>query len=410
MRLYKRGRIWWCNFYSADGERFQRTTRCTDKHAAEAVLRQFERDAADPAHAAARKATLNDALALLHERIRRDVDRGERSCETFGFYATKIGHLARVLGHSLKLARLEPGDVDHYIERRRSESASDHTIKKELVKLGQALKLAKRSGIWSGDVDRVMPIRFSPKYTPRKDALTLETLQELLPVLPPDRAALVAFIVATSARKSEAFGARRFDVVGDCERVTLRGTKTKLAARTIPIVLPWQKGLLRYALKHGAGSSGVLFTRWANVTRDLRVACRAAGIPPITLNGFRRTYSTWMLDRGVSASNVGATMGHSTSAMVERVYDARTVENIAKRIEADLERVAPKRASQPAAEVADECSKCVTDSSPTPQIPRTVWTREPAVCSEKVVRPVRFELTTFGFEGRRSIQLSYGRR
>ena len=36
-------------------------------------------------------------------------------------------------------------------------------------------------------------------------------------------------------------------------------------------------------------------------------------------NDLRRTYSTWMRNAGVSSSNVGAMMDHTTSAMIDRV-------------------------------------------------------------------------------------------
>ncbi len=54
-RVFKRagGRVWYGWFYE-NGHRIQRSTRCRDMTAAEAVVRQWQRDAADPDHAAAR--------------------------------------------------------------------------------------------------------------------------------------------------------------------------------------------------------------------------------------------------------------------------------------------------------------------------------------------------------------------
>jgi hypothetical protein len=51
--LFKRGDTWYAWFYDANGKRYQRTTRQTDKRAAEATLREWERRAADPTYAAA---------------------------------------------------------------------------------------------------------------------------------------------------------------------------------------------------------------------------------------------------------------------------------------------------------------------------------------------------------------------
>ncbi len=75
-RIYKRGRVWHGWFY-LDGQRVFRSTRCRDRAAAEAVVRQWERDAADPAHAAARTATLTTALQLLLRLDREEVAAGE---------------------------------------------------------------------------------------------------------------------------------------------------------------------------------------------------------------------------------------------------------------------------------------------------------------------------------------------
>jgi hypothetical protein len=62
-----------------------------------AVAEALERDAADPAHAAAALASLTDALQLLLTQRREQVAAGRRSFVTVRFYEVKAGHLVRVL-------------------------------------------------------------------------------------------------------------------------------------------------------------------------------------------------------------------------------------------------------------------------------------------------------------------------
>ena len=64
-RLYKRGEVWSAWFYEPNGRRVSKSTKCTDRRAAELTLREWERGAADPAYAAAHSATVASALERL---------------------------------------------------------------------------------------------------------------------------------------------------------------------------------------------------------------------------------------------------------------------------------------------------------------------------------------------------------
>ncbi|MEY4544188.1 MAG: hypothetical protein RL685_383 [Pseudomonadota bacterium] len=158
--------------------------------------------------------------------------------------------------------------------------------------LRSALKVAKRRGEFPGDIAAVMPDGFSAEYKPRERYLTAARAQALLAELEPDRAARVAFILATGARWSESDSASRADVHLEGDILRLRGTKTDGSDRRVPVIA-FSVPLLEHALTYAEGTDGSLFRPWGNVRRDLAVACLRAGIPAVTPNDLRRTYATW---------------------------------------------------------------------------------------------------------------------
>jgi site-specific recombinase XerC len=285
MRVFRRGKVWYCWFYE-NGVRVQRSTQCHDRRAAEARARELERDASDPAHAAARKATLSDALQLLLRLDEEEIRAGRRSADTKEFHERKAGHLVRVLETrdgarvGFPLANLGAPEVDAYISKRRMEGAADATVAKELSVLRKALRLALRARLWRGRVEEVIPVAFSPGYEPRKRFLPSEELAKLLAELAPDRAARAAFIVATSACWRETELALTDDISLDLRTVLLRGTKRKTRFRTVPIVSPVQRSLLEYAMRYAAGDGEALFQPWGNVRRDMAGACERAKYRP----------------------------------------------------------------------------------------------------------------------------------
>jgi integrase len=314
-RLYKRGKTWWGWVIDADGKRSYRSTGQQDRQAAEAVLRELERRAANPAYAAAHTTTLGAAL----ERLIRDRKFKARADATLTFYRAKAGHLVRLLGAGTPLAKVDACAVDDYVEKRLDEGAARNTISKELTTLRATLKVAKRRGEFSGDIDQVMPEGFSAGYKPRERFLSPAEATALLAELIPDRAARVAFIIGTGARLGESDRAMRVDV--DLARgvVRLRGTKTESSRRTVPLAKVNHE-LVAHAVKYGEGEDGLLFTPWGNVRRDLEAACERAGIPKVSPNDLRRTCATWMRNEGVPTDAIGAFLGHRDSRMVERVY------------------------------------------------------------------------------------------
>ncbi|MDF3070646.1 MAG: integrase family protein [Polyangiaceae bacterium] len=322
-RLYKRGEVWSAWFYEPNGRRVSKSTKCTDRRAAELTLREWERGAADPAYAAAHQATVESAL----KRLIADRAGKGRAEGTLNMYLAKGGHVARVLGPDTPLARVTAREIDRFIDARLAEGAARNTVKKELTTIRGMLKVAKRRGEFPGDIGAVMPEGFESGYQPRKRFLSAAEAQALLRELTPDRAARVAFILATGARWGETDRALRQDVQSNAERVILRGTKTELAFRTVPVVGAGHD-LLAHVEKHAEGEGQLLFRPWGNARRDLAQACERAGIAAVSPNDLRRTFGTWLRLHGVAPHLIGVAMGHADSRMVERVYGRMPEENL----------------------------------------------------------------------------------
>lgn len=360
-RLYLRGRVWWTWGYDSKGERYDVSTKCRDRAAGVVHATEIERSAANPTAAAQAGATVGDACQLYLRNKRKLVAREKRSVESLEFFETKIGNVERILQRDgpVRLVDLTPTHLDAYVEARETEpgartnsKVSAHTIKKELVAFRQALELAKREGIFAGEIEPLFPTDHTAEYEPRDRALDRREVTILIRALLPDpndvfrkslldgdRAARIAFLVATAARWSGSERCMRADVAPDLSWVRLRETKTRAAERTVPIVTPEQKALLRFAVEHGAGENGRLFRPWDSKSRDLVAACRRGGIPRCSPNDLRRTLAIWLRAAKVPAEVVGMILGHTTARMVETVYArlARRPQDMRRLIESHLE-------------------------------------------------------------------------
>lgn len=228
-------------------------------------------------------------------------------------YTQKGQQLARLLG-DVPLRELSRGQLDEYIAKRRKEGVQLETVRKELAVLRLALKLARDLGEFERDPERVLPT-LRVKYKPRRRWLPVEEVQALLAQLQPARQLWVLLIVYTSARFSEARRLTWEAIDFKQGLVHIEGTKNGGADRFVPLHPELRKALL--AARKG---SGVVLKSWVSALRDLKAACKRAGIEKATFNDLRRTYSSWLKQAGVESFVVAKLLGHTTTKMVELVY------------------------------------------------------------------------------------------
>lgn len=328
MSLTKRNSIWYTRLL-VGGKWKTKSTKCRDRRAAERVHAMRERASADPTHFAADTATLGSMIAAFLAAAKRT----DRADGTQRMYDQKGRHLARVIGQTTKAAHVDARAVDAFCDTRLKEGASRNTIAKELITLRGILRLARRSGLYPHELDKVLP-KWDAAYMPRETYLTPEQLNRLLCALPPNRRHYVRFAVATAGRHSELMAARPGDVDDARGVVFVRSTKTKKKGqgdRHVPIT-PLTSLLL-------AGVQLPL-ERWedGSRTRDLAAACKRAGVPRVTANDLRRTHATWLVQAGVNDDTAGRAMGHASAEMVKRIYGRMSPEALAANVNAQIAR------------------------------------------------------------------------
>lgn len=314
-RLYqkKTGGTWYGWYYDAYGKQRSVCLKTKDKRAAQLALRRLEREAhASPGVSKdAAPRPLKHALAYLVEE-----GTAGRSAATVEMWASKAGHLLRLLGDvDINDPKLYE-HVNTYINTRIDEGAAPSTIAKELATLRAALKLAHKRRLMLLNPAAVLP-SFSAPYVPRDRYLTQAEFGRLLAQLGEERRLWVELAVYTGGRFSEIERLTWEDHVRlDAGWIVLPGSKTKKSRRTVPIPPPLMEALVASHRREGP----VALPWKENVRRDLAAAAKRAGIDRITPNDLRRTYASWMKQAGVDSKAVADLLGHTTTRMVDLVY------------------------------------------------------------------------------------------
>lgn len=228
-------------------------------------------------------------------------------------YEQKAGQIVKKLGQ-VSLGDLTRADLDTYVAHRRAEGVKLETVRKELVVLRSALSLLYDMGEIETNIKRLLP-KLRVKYVPRKRWLTIAEATALVGQMETHRQLWVLVILYTGARYSEAERLTWDAVDLTHNLIHLRGAKNSLADRHVPL-----HPELRDVLGTTTKSKGRILRRWVSSRRDLKAACKRAGIAPACFLDLRRTFCSWMKQEGVESLAAARLMGHRTSQMVDMVY------------------------------------------------------------------------------------------
>lgn len=323
LHLYKRGDIWWARG-SDGGRKWRKSTRHTSQAKAKLVVARWERELADPAHFRAHQATVDSAAKRWLRQIRATMNP-----ETVRFYEVKQAHVVRLLG-DVRLSRLDHDRILDFYETRGTEGAAANTRHQELTTLRLILKSAKRAGEFSSDPRDVVP-KVKPGYVPQEQWVEPHVIWAAIEALPKHRGAALAFVAATACDFSNIANVRAEDI--EPTKVWVRGTKTASRARWLPRVAVFDT-FMRHAVAYAGNHSDQpgLFGPWGSMARDVRAACRRAGVEGFTARTIRRSCATWMAKAGVPFPIAAKFMGHASLSMLLKVYAKFGVEDIGRAI------------------------------------------------------------------------------
>lgn len=291
------------------GRQRRQALRTKDAQVARARLRHLELVSTDPATYS--KHTLEKAITDLLA-----VVENENAGPTYGAYEQKARHLVRVMGN-IELGSISRDGVLLYIKTRKLESAAGGTIHKELVVLRRALAEAIERKKWAGDIRSIVP-SVKVVYHPKEVWLNEHQAKQFLSKISKGRQLWVKLAMYGGLNLGEIEKLRWEHINFGQKQMRVPGTKRPSRWRVIPIAPTLLEALEAEKPKRMLGP---VVTKWANVRRAMEVACTKAKIGfRVTPNDLRRTFASWLKNKGVDSAIVARLLGHNSTKMVDLVY------------------------------------------------------------------------------------------
>jgi integrase len=302
MALYRRGQIWYADYY-ANGERIQESTGMANKREAEKFLALRISEVQRGVFVKPVNTTLPELgeryieYAKLHKRSwPRDVQMLNRLQAFFG---------------PAKLRDITQIKVEEY-QRTRVKEVSPATSNREMALLKHMFNMAERWGQHRGK-NPVRFVKFLPEDNLRVETLSEDQEEKLLLASPPYLRELILFAINTGLRTSDIFNLQWKEV--DIEQQRLKKIVKKSDK---PLSLPLNDtafGVVetRHAVQQGpyVFYSPMTGGRFKHVRGALDSAIKRAGLPKVTWHMFRHTFASRLTRDGVDLVTVKELLAHA---------------------------------------------------------------------------------------------------
>ena len=334
MGLFKRNKVWWMTFVY-QGRQVRRSTECTDRRLAEAVLGKIKVKLVEGRYfdrLEEQERTFEEMVErYVAERVVGASRHGERRARGI------LAHLLPTFG-KLTLVRVTPKEIAAYKWKRQQAGAAPATIVKELALMKTAFNIAIREWEWCRD-NPVCRVSMGKVNNARVRYCDDETLAKIYQACPTWLRPIVMLARYTGLRRENVVCLQWEQV--DLARGLIILEQTKNGDRLgIPLCDPARKTLevLKPCRPLASGSVFLQHTTDREpvtpdmVTTAFRRACESAGVTNFRFHDLRHTFASALVQRGVDLYRVQRLLGHRDGRMTQR-YAHLAPENLREAVQ-----------------------------------------------------------------------------
>jgi excisionase family DNA binding protein len=311
MGIYKRGRVWWLDYYDQQHNRVQESSHSSSRREAEKFL--FVRKSA-----VARGNFKLPVKITFAEYGKRYMDYAKANKRSWLRDQEMLKHLQAFFGAQRELSEIAPAEIEGY-KIKRLARVSGSTVNRELALLKCMFNLATDWDLFQGS-NPVCKVKFFRELNIGTRVVSPEEEERLIRNAAPFIQDLMLFALNTGLRVGEIFTLRWSHV--DLEKNLLNVFAPKTGkTRTVPTNAEARKVLDAWALgrknefvfyNHGTGKP------YVDLKAGFALACKKAGISGVTWHTLRHTFASRLAARGVDIVTVQQLLGHSTIALTMR--------------------------------------------------------------------------------------------
>lgn len=311
MGIYRRGDVWWIDYYDQNHERMQESSHSSIKRDAEELLTLRKSEIFRGAY----KRPVKTIFGKFGERYMEHAKANKRSWLRD---EQMLRHLQNFFGSERELSEITPVEIEGYKLSRRKE-VSGSTVNRELALLKRMFNLAIDWDFFR-DINPVRRVKFFRELNTGVRVVSPEEEGKLLRNAAPYIQDVIRFALNTGLRTGEIFTLRWSHVDFEKSILNVFALKTQ-KTRAVPINSEARKVLEAWAL--GRKNEFVFYNLetgkpFVDLKTGFAQACRKAGITDVTWHTLRHTFASRLLNRGVDIVTVQQLLGHSAVTVTMR--------------------------------------------------------------------------------------------
>jgi integrase len=311
MGIYRRGRVYWIDFYDPNRKRVQESSQSSNRREAENLLALRKSEILRGVY----KQPIKISLGEFADRYMEHAKANKRSWLRD---EQMLSHLCEFFGRETSLTEVTPMRIEDYKLGRRSKIA-DSTVNRELALLKRMFNLAINWDLYLG-LNPVRKVKFFREFNNRLRILSHDEQEKLVQNAIPYLQDLIRFALNTGLRVGEIFSLKWSHV--DLQRgiLSVFASKTQ-TIREIPINSETRRVLEAWKLNQ---KNEIVFYNpqtgkpFVDLKTGFALACENAGISDVTWHTLRHTFASRLVNSGVDIVTVKELLGHSNISVTMR--------------------------------------------------------------------------------------------